>query len=186
MFRPRCWSGKKRTLSPRASAHSRTARAFDDVHTAPPCSPTNAFSAADEFMYVIGHDAFDVGDAGDLLPALLDLVESAMSAIEQPGVEVGEDDSLVVAGEHVGRLGHEVHAAEDDVGGAVVVGRETGELERVADGRRPTDDFVALVVMAEDEQLRAERGLGGADPLRRSPRSTRGCSGPAGGPGVAT
>ena len=25
-------------------------RAFDEVHTAPPCSPTNAFSAADEFM----------------------------------------------------------------------------------------------------------------------------------------
>ena len=35
---------------PLASAQSRTARAFDDVHTAPPCSPTNAFSAADEFM----------------------------------------------------------------------------------------------------------------------------------------
>ena len=39
-----------RAGSPLANAHSRTARAFDDVQTAPPCSPTNAFSAADEFM----------------------------------------------------------------------------------------------------------------------------------------
>ena len=31
-------------------AASRTARAFDDVQTAPPCRPTNAFSAAAEFM----------------------------------------------------------------------------------------------------------------------------------------
>ena len=37
-------------VAPWRSAHSRTARAFDDVHTAPPCAPTNAFSAADEFM----------------------------------------------------------------------------------------------------------------------------------------
>jgi hypothetical protein len=58
-----------------------------------------------------------------------------------------------------------MHAAEDDVGGVVVVGRETRQLERVAPGVRPLDDFGALVVMAEDEQLRAERGLGGGDPL---------------------
>ena len=50
VLRPRCWSGKNSTLSPRPSAHSRIARAFDDVQTAPPCSPTNAFSAAEEFM----------------------------------------------------------------------------------------------------------------------------------------
>ena len=32
------------------SAHSSTARAFDDVHTEPPWRPTNALSAAEEFM----------------------------------------------------------------------------------------------------------------------------------------
>ena len=31
-------------------AHSSTARALVDVHTAPPWRPTNAFSAAAEFM----------------------------------------------------------------------------------------------------------------------------------------
>jgi hypothetical protein len=37
-----------------------------------------------------------------------------MSAIEHPAREVGQDDLDVVGREHVGRLGHEVHAAEDD------------------------------------------------------------------------
>ena len=36
---------------------------------------------------------------------------------------------------------------------------------RVAAGVRPLDDFGTLVVVPEDEQLRAEGGLGGADPL---------------------
>ena len=57
----------------------------------------------------------------------------AMSAIEQPALRSGRMTRWCVAGEHVGRLGHEVHAAEDDVGGALVVGREPGEQERVAD-----------------------------------------------------
>src|SRR6185369_11847483 len=72
VFRPRCWSGKKRiftlvltgegfdsvlsTLVSAlfASAHSRTFRQFELVQTAPPCSPTNALIAALLFMYVIG------------------------------------------------------------------------------------------------------------------------------------
>ena len=36
--------------SPSESAHSSTARALVEVHTAPPCSPTKAFRAAEEFM----------------------------------------------------------------------------------------------------------------------------------------
>ena len=37
------------------------ARALEDVQTAPPCLPTNALSAAVEFMYVTG----TVDPAGD-------------------------------------------------------------------------------------------------------------------------
>jgi hypothetical protein len=55
VLRPRCWSGKNNTWVPRPpSAHSRTARAFVDVHTAPPWRPTKALMAAELFMYVIG------------------------------------------------------------------------------------------------------------------------------------
>ena len=38
------------------------------------------------------------------------------------------------------------------------------ELERVAGVVGELDDFVALVVVAEDDQAVAERGLGGGDP----------------------
>ena len=68
------------------------------------------------------------------------------------------------AGEHVGRLGHEVHAAEDDVGGLVVVRREAGQLERVTAGIGPLDDLVALVVVAEDQEPLAQLGLRRGDP----------------------
>ena len=88
--------------------------------------------------------------AGERLPALLDLVDVGHVGHRAAGVEVGEDDPLVVAGEHVGRLGHEVHAAEHDVGGVVVVRREPGELEGVAAHVGPLDDLVTLVVVAED------------------------------------
>ena len=70
----------------------------------------------------------------------------------------------MVAGEHVGRLGHEVHAAEDDVGRLVVVRGEPGELERVADRIGPPNHLVALVVVPEDHQPLAERLLGARDP----------------------
>ena len=41
-------------FGPGRNAHSSTARALVDVQTAPPWRPTKAFSAAEEFMYVIG------------------------------------------------------------------------------------------------------------------------------------
>ena len=112
---------------------------------------------------MIGHDPVDRGDRADLVPRLLDLVDVGHVGHRAAGVEVGEDHPLVVGGEHVGRLGHEVHAAEHDVGGLVVVSREPGELERVADGIGPPDHLVALVVVAEDHEPVAELGLGRGD-----------------------
>ena len=116
---------------------------------------------------MIGTTWLDVGDVGERVPALLDLVDVGHVGHRAAGVEVGEDHPLVVAGEDVGRLGHEVHAAEHDVGGLVVVGGEAGELERVAAGVGPLDDLVALVVVAEDQEPVAERR-----PWRRRSRSS--------------
>ena len=87
---------------------------------------------------------------------------SAMSAIEQPALRSGRIDPLVVAGEDVGRLGHEVHAAEDDVGGGALSAANRASLKRVAAGVGPLDDLVALVVVAEDQQPVAELRLRGA------------------------
>ena len=90
---------------------------------------------------------------------------SAMSAIEQPGVEVGQEHLLVVAGEDVGRLGHEMDAAEDDELGVAAVGGDPRQAEGVAPGIGPAHDLVALVVMAEDRTPAARAGLGRADPV---------------------
>ena len=113
-------------------------------------------------MYVIGTTRSMSVIAGDRVPGLLDLVEVGHVGHRAAGVEVGEHDPLVVAGEDVGRLGHEVHAAEDDVGGGAV-GREPGQLEAVAPGVGPFHDLVPLVVVAEDQQPVAELRLRGAD-----------------------
>src|SRR5262245_16096067 len=54
VLRPRCWSGRNSTFSPRAHAHLSVAAAFDEVQTTPPRSPQNAFIDAAELIYVTG------------------------------------------------------------------------------------------------------------------------------------
>jgi hypothetical protein len=99
------------------------------------------------------------------LPRLFDLVDVGHVGHGAAGVEVGEDHVLVVGGEHVGRLGHEVHAAEHDVVGLGVLLGQDREAVRVAPGVGPAHDLVTLVVVPEDEEALAERGLGGPDHL---------------------
>ena len=88
-----------------------------------------------------------------------------MSAIEQPAARSGRIDPLLVGGEDVGALGHEVHAAEDDELRVRPGRRLAGQLERVAGDVGELDDLVALVVVAEHEDPVAERRLGRAGPL---------------------
>ena len=63
-------------------------------------------------------------------------------------------------GEDVGGLGHEVHAAEDDVRRLRTRSSFARQLERVSGHVGELDDLVALVMVAKDEQLVAECGLG--------------------------
>ena len=72
------------------------------------------------------------------LPRLLDLVDVGHVGHRAAGVEVGEDHLLVVAGEDVGRLGHEVHAAEDDVLGLGSLLGEHRQAVTSRRGRRPS------------------------------------------------
>ena len=88
-----------------------------------------------------------------------------MSAIEQPAARSGRITACSCGGQDVGALGHEVHAAEDDVRRLGPVGRLLRQLERVAGDVGELDDLVALVVVAEDEDLVAERRLGRPRPL---------------------
>ena len=71
----------------------------------------------------------------------------------------------MVAGEDVGRLGHEVHAAKDDPLRFRPGRGLLRQLEGIPGHISELDDFVALVVVAEHEHPVAEGGFGGAGPL---------------------
>ena len=75
-----------------------------------------------------------------------------MSAIEQPALRSGRITCWSGAGEDVGRLGHEVDAAEDDELGVPGGRGQAGQPERVAPGVGPAHHLVPLVVVAEDHQ----------------------------------
>ena len=92
-------------------------------------------------------------------PRLLDLVDSCHIRHRATCCEIGEDHGLAIAGEDVGGFGHEVHATEDDVFGIRPGSRGLRELERVTGDIGELDDFVALIVMTEDEDTVTERGL---------------------------
>ena len=112
----------------------------------------------------VGHGDGVLGDArvDELVPAVLDLGDRRHVRHRAAGREVGEDHGLVVTREDVGRLGHEVHPAEDDPRRVRPRGGLLGELERVTGDVGELDDLVALVVVTEDEDLVAEGLLGRA------------------------
>ena len=103
-----------------------------------------------------------------------------MSAIEQPAARSGSTTCWCVGGEDVGRLGHEVDAAEDDVLGLGTGRGVAGQLEGVAGDVGELDDLVALVVVAQHEHPLAQRGLARPGPARPG----RGRRRPAGRPGT--
>ncbi len=90
---------------------------------------------------------------------------SAMSAIEQPAFRSGRTTRWCSPVRMSADSAMKCTPQKTMSVALIVVGRETRQLERVAASVRPLDDFGALVVMPEDEELRAERRLGGGDPL---------------------
>ena len=148
----------------------------------PPLRPMKPLMSAEEFMYVTGtRRAGDARASVSASQAVLDLAERGHVGHRAAGREVGQDHLLVVGGEDVGALGHEVHAAEDDVL-RVRAGRGLpGQLERVAGHVGELDDLVALVVVAEHEDPVAERRLG-----RRGPATRSGSLGAGRSPGQST
>ena len=99
----------------------------------------------------------------NFVPGGLDGVQVGHVGHRAAGGEVGEDDGLVGAGEHVGGFGHEVDAAEDDSLRPGTSTRGVSELEAVAEEVGVLHDLVALVEVAEDDDAVAEGVLGSAD-----------------------
>src|SRR6266404_382880 len=68
----------------------------------------------------------------------------------------------MLAAKNVRALGHKVHAAKDDVAALSLRSLE-GQPERVTAEIGELDDFVALVVMAQNHDILAQAGLRGSD-----------------------
>ena len=85
------------------------------------------------------------------LPGFGDFFKIGHIGHRTASIEVGEDHGLMVAGEDVGGLGHEVDATENDVLGLWLLLSEHRESKRVTTSIGPFHDFVSLVVVAEDE-----------------------------------
>jgi len=89
--------------------------------------------------------------AGILLEPAGELLRRAAVGQGTAGVQIGEQH-LLVGVQDLGRLGHEVNAAEDDhlgLGG----GRLLRELQRVAHEIRDVLDLRVLVVVGEDHRV---------------------------------
>ena len=120
-------------------------------------------------------DGHHVGDAHllEFLPAHLELIGSGHVGHRAAGGEVGQNHLLMRRGQDVRALGHEVHAAEDHEVGFAVAGAVLRQLPRVAGVVRELDHLVALIVMPENQQSRAElrpcRGDAAVHLLNRQP-----------------
>ena len=68
---------------------------------------------------------------------------------------------LLGLSQNSGALRHEVHPAEDDEAGLSVGGGPLGEAEGIAPVVPQGHDFLALVMMGEDEEFRAQAYLEG-------------------------
>ena len=161
------------------------AAAFDDVQTTPPCSPQKALmrgrriDVRDRDDRAARRGAIASSRRAHLLevgPAHLELIGIGHVGHRASGGEVRQDHLLMRRAQHVGALGHEVHAAEDDELGVGMLADLLRELVRVAGVVGELDHLVALVVMAEDDEPAAERRLRGARCARPSPRRTDRCT----------
>ena len=106
-----------------------------------------------------------------LLPALLHLVDVGHVRHRAAGVEVGQEHRHLVAGQDVGGLGHEVDAAEHHPAYAGAGGCVPRQPEGVPGLVGEAHHRVTLIVMPQQQDLRAQRLLGG----RRSRRDLLRC-----------
>ncbi len=110
-----------------------------------------------------GHQ-LEIAQRGKLFPARFDLADVRHIGHGAAGVQVGKNHGLMRAAKNVRALGHEMDPAKNDVPG-VSLGRLIGELERVAAKIGELYDFIALVVVAENDHIFVQAGSGRGDAL---------------------
>ena len=68
--------------------------------------------------------------------------------MEHPAPRVGQHHLDVGSRENIGRLGHEMHAAEDDEFRIALLGRPSGQFETVTREVGKVDYIILLIMMA--------------------------------------
>src|SRR5882757_273297 len=119
-------------------------------------------------VHICDRDDFArIEERRELAPAGFHLADVGHVGHRAAGVQVGKNDGLVLAAENDRAFGHEVDAAEDDVAALSLRSLE-GELEGVTAEISELDDFIALVVMAQNHYVTAQAGLRGSDAVIKS------------------
>jgi len=102
-------------------------------------------------------------DAADVGPAGFDIVDRGHIRHGTARRQIGKNHLLLRPAQDIGALGHKVDAAEQDVFRFVARRGQLAQLERVAPKVGILDDFVTLVVVAEDDESRTQLALGVPD-----------------------
>ncbi len=86
------------------------------------------------------------------MPRRLDRFEVGHIGHAASGGQVGEVNLDLVAGEDIGRFGHEVNAAKDDRAARLAVGGKLAQLEAVSPEIGETDDLVLLIMVSQNQE----------------------------------
>src|ERR1700730_4401441 len=113
-------------------------------------------------VHVGDRDHLQLAQRGKLAPTGLHLPDIGHVGHRAAGIEVRQDDRLMLAAKNVRAFGHEMYAAENDVA-ALGLGSLIRKPQRITAEIREFYDFVPLVVMPENDHVFAELGLGGSD-----------------------
>src|SRR6267378_2568653 len=111
-----------------------------------------------------GDDFPRIDERRELAPASFHLADVGHIGHRATGVEVGKNDGLVLAAENVRAFGHEVHATENDIAAFGLRSLE-GEFEGVTAKIGELDDFVALVMMAQNHDIAVKTGFRSGDAI---------------------
>ena len=96
------------------------------------------------------------------IPALFHLFNRRHIRHGTTGRHVGKNDRLIGPAQHIGGFRHEVHAAEHHIGPIGTLFSDLGKNQGVATKIGMLNDFIALIIMAENHDLLAERSFGRA------------------------
>ena len=92
-------------------------------------------------------------------PTLIDLLNGGHIGHGTTRSHIGQNHGLLGAAENIRCLGHEMHATKHNVGPLRTFSRELGQQQRVSTKVGMLNDFITLVVMAEDHHALAKHLL---------------------------